>query len=349
MRVYRAILWGTGVLGSQVVRVISRKNSVRLVGGIVHSAEKVGKDLGRISGLAEDLGVRGSDRAEEVLKEVSADVVLICTPASKFFRGSYDENLEQILMALESKKNVITTTGFMYPWRTIPDIAKRIHEAAERNEVTFLGTGLNPGFLSDALLLFLTGPLVRVDRIKISDVEDLTLYNSVSILRDMLGYGLSPQQFEKEARPRFVSFMHDLYAECIHFLGDALGTGPLEVCSTLESFVAQKRLKTICAEIDPGTIASHLFVAEGSRDGRPFITVAYGAKVCPDEVIEGGPIGQTIEIRGRPSIGFRLEGDLVKRGILSTAAHLINAIPHVVAAPPGVTTRRDLPVFCPVP
>lgn len=349
MRLYRAILWGTGVLGSQVVRVIARKKSVQLAAGIVHSAEKVGKDLGRISGLSEDLGVKGSNQAKDVLRDIDADVVLIATPASKFFRGSYDENLEQIIAALESRKNVITTTGFMYPWRTVPDIASKIHETAERYGVTFFGTGLNPGFLSDVFLVFLTGPLVRVDRIQVSDVEDLTLYNSVAILRDMLGFGLSPEHFEVEARKRFVSYMHDLYAECIHFLGDALGIGPLEVRSTLQSFAARKRLKTICTDVEPGTIASHLFVAEGLREGIPFITVTYGAKVCPEEVMEGGEIGQTIEIAGRPTIRFKLNGDLVERGILSTAAHMINAIPHVVAAPPGIVTRRDLAVFTPVP
>ena len=72
-------------------------------------------------------------------------------------------------------------------------IDEKIDRTAKKNGVTFFGTGLNPGFLSDSLVLFLTGPMVRVDRIKVYDMQDLTFYNSVALLRDMMGFGLTPE------------------------------------------------------------------------------------------------------------------------------------------------------------
>ncbi|MFC1822422.1 hypothetical protein ACFL9T_06915 [Thermodesulfobacteriota bacterium] len=345
---YKTILWGTGVLGSQVARVLSMKSSVQLTGGIVHSSDKAGQDLGKICGVSQGIGVETSNDAKKILNEVEADVALIATQASKFFRGSYEENLAQILLALEAKKNVITTTGFLYPWKTVPDIAEKIDSTAKKNGVTFFGTGLNPGFLSDTLILFLTGPLVRIDRIKVRDMEDMTMYNSVPILRDMLGYGLTPEAFQAGAAQRFTDYMTDLYTECIHFVTDPLGVEDIEIRADLQSFTTAKTLKTVCTDILPGTIASHVFVVEGLIKGESFMTIDYGAKVCPDDVPEGGPLGQTIEIEGRPSVKFDLQGDLVERGILSTAGQVINAIPHVVAAPPGIITRRELPIFSPI-
>lgn len=345
---YRAILWGTGVLGSQIVRVLSRKTSVQLVGGIVHSSDKAGQDLGRICGVSQGIGVETSTETEKILNNVEADVAIVATQATKFYKGSYEENLAQILLALEAKKNVITTTGFLYPWKIIPDIAEKIDSTAKKNGVTFFGTGLNPGFLSDSLILFLTGPMVRVDRITVRDMEDMTMYNSVPILRDMLGYGLTPEEFQADAAKRFSDYMKDLYTECIHFVTDQLDVGEIEIRAELQSFTTEKTLKTVCTEVLPGTIASHVFKVEGLIKGEPFMTVDYGAKICPDEVSEGGPLGQTIDIEGRPRVKFDLQGDLIERGILSTAGQVMNAIPHVVAAPPGIVTRRDLPIFSPI-
>ena len=122
----------------------------------------------------------------------------------------------------------------------------------------------------------------------------------------------------------------------------------IEIRSRLQSFTTRKKLKTVCTEIAPGTIASQVLSVEGLVDGSPFISIEYGAKVCPDEVEEGGPVGQTIDIEGRPSVRFDLQGDLVEKGILSTAGHMINAIPHVVSARPGLVSRKDLPVFTPI-
>jgi 4-hydroxy-tetrahydrodipicolinate reductase len=142
--------------------------------------------------------------------------------------------------------------------------------------------------------------------------------------------------------------MKDLFMECTYFIADALGVEDLEITAELESFTTDKKLKTVCSEVLPGTIASQLLTVEGLRDGEPFITLIYGAKVCPDEVEAGGPVGQTIEVKGAPSVKFELEGDLVEKGILSTGAQAMNAIPHVVAARPGIVTRRELPIFSPI-
>ncbi|MFC1824811.1 hypothetical protein ACFL9T_19045 [Thermodesulfobacteriota bacterium] len=344
---YKAVIWGTGVLGGQVVRVLSRKKSVQMVGGIVHSPDKVGMDLGVLGGISEGIGLKTSDDPAEVLKNSDADVVLLVTRASKFYTGNYDENLNQILLALESKKNVITTTGFLNPWKVMPDIAEKIDRTAKENGVTFFGTGLNPGFLSDSLVLFLTGPMVRVDRIKVYDMEDLTFYNSVEILRDMMGYGLTPEEY-KDGAKRYLDFMKDLFMECIYFIADPLGVEDLEITADQQIFTTDKKLKTVCSDVMPGTIASQLLSVEGLRGGEPFITLTYGGKVCPEEVEAGGPVGQTIEIKGAPSVKFDLEGDLVEKGILSTGGQAINAIPHVVAARPGIVTRRELPIFSPI-
>ena len=54
---YRVIQWGTGVVGTNALRMMARKQSVEIVGAIVGRPERAGKD----ESSSEDLG---SDRSQ---------------------------------------------------------------------------------------------------------------------------------------------------------------------------------------------------------------------------------------------------------------------------------------------
>jgi len=343
---FRVIQWATGPIGSTMVRTMLRKRSVEVVGAIVHSREKVGRDLGELVGMSK-VGITASDDADEVLK-TAADVVMIATPAALMNKGSWNENVEQISKALKAKKNVITVSGFIYPWKYCPEIAQQLDCLAKENGVSLLGTGLNPGFLFDYLTVVLSGCLARVDRIIMRHCEDETEYDSLPIMRDMLGFGRSPEEYEKRHFRRLLDYQTALFAECAHFIADSVGWELTELKPKLEVFTAKEPLQISCMRIDPGTVCAYRFVLQGLKEKDIAISIEFSGVVCPDKVKDVGEPGQTIWFEGLPTYGVELKGNLLTMGFLSTAAHAVNAIPRVIKAPPWLVSLKDLPVVVPI-
>jgi hypothetical protein len=133
-RKYKVIQWGMGLCGTPAVRMMLRKSSIELIGVIVNRPEKTGRDIGELSG-ADATGILASNNVDEVLKR-DADVVIHMTSSSMMEVGNWDKNRDEIIVALKARKNVITTTGFVYPWRTCPEMCRQLDEVAKENGVT---------------------------------------------------------------------------------------------------------------------------------------------------------------------------------------------------------------------
>lgn len=328
----RVIQWGVGNIGRNNMRMISQKQSVEVVGAIV---KKLEADFGKaLRGFKEKPGFIFSDKADEVLK-MEADVVLINTPPS------HDENMDQISRALRSKKNVITTVDFQYPWETYPELAHQIDRLAKENGVSFLGTGFYPGWF----MTFpgpMTGGLARIDRITVQLVDDLTEWDTITMVRDKYRLGIPPDEFNKpEIRPNWI---FPQVGQLAYFLAAQMGWKLDSLRQPCETFVAKERLRAACMEIEPGTVCGYRFTSEGVIDNEVRISVIYSCLICPEKVKEGGQPGVSLWIDGRPSVGWELKIDNLGHWIsLITAAHGVNAIPLVVAARPGLLSLKDLP------
>ncbi|MDY6880396.1 MAG: hypothetical protein SV686_09140 [Thermodesulfobacteriota bacterium] len=334
----RVIQWATGACGRDVVSLITQKRNIEVTGAIVHDASKVGRDLGDIIGekkknFRKKLGIIASDNEDEVLK-TKADVVVINTPASPV------DNAEQISKALKAKKNVITTVGFMYPWKTYPEISQEIDRLAKENGVSFLGTGAYPGFLS-YLPSILTGGLARIDQISMEYCDDLTHWDSITMVRDKMRIGTNPVEFDKsEDRPHWIA---QIYAEVVHFIADYLGLELTDLRQTWERYVAKEHLQTVCMEIEPGNVCAFKVTNEGMRGNDVLISIIYDCVVCPDRVKKPREPGCSIWLDGRPPMEIDVNIDYGRWAMLLTAAAVVNAIPLVVQAPPGLITLKDLP------
>jgi len=267
------------------------------------------------------------------------------------YKGNWDENVAQISKALKAKKNVITTVGFMYPWATHPEMSQHLDRLAKENGVTLLGTGLDSGFIFDDLVLTLTSSQARVDRITIrhcellmSDRPHLMGYDSLLIQEEMFGIGLIPEEFEKRISRRMVNYLATIYGESAYLVADILGWKLTKVEPRLESYTAKEPLKAPFMEIKPGTICAHKLTLEWLREKETAFSLEYSVVAFPEKVKDVGEPGQSIWIDGRPACGIEFKGDLVDWGLLSTAAHAVNAIPRVVEAPPGFVCLIDLPL-----
>jgi hypothetical protein len=336
---YKVIQWGVGQIGTPAVRMMLQKKSIKMVGLIANRQEKVGKDIGELIGQS-PAGILASNNIEEVLKK-DADVVIHMTSSSMMEDGTWDKNKDEIIMAMKAGKNVITTTGFVYPWRNYPEMCEELDMIAKENGVTLIGTGAAPGSHPEFITLALTGTQAKVKKILIRQWEDDTPVTAAWF--HYLGYGKSIDDIGSEGTNKIKNALINFYAESFYCIADALGWELNEIKSRSEYFTAEETLQVTQGEIKPGTICAQKLILDGMQDDNAVITMEQVFKVCPDKVKE--PVGEnSIWIDGVPSVGFTLAGDWWHWVGPVTGFRAVNCIPRVVEAPPGFVSLTDLPM-----
>ena len=344
MKKYKVIQMGLGAVGRRSAKLIAEKESVELVGAIDIDEQIIGHDVSDVVGLKERTGVTVSSNIDEVLS-IPADLVLHMTPTSMAYDDdNWQGNVDEIVRCLQAGKNVITLTGFNYPFIRSPDQASMLDRIAKENNVTIHGTGVNPTYISELLPLVLTGSMQRVDGVRFSRTADHSEYDSVKIARDMLGYGLSLEEFDLMI-DHFKKFMHFYFLESIHAVAAGLGWEPPEdIRSTITRYPAKTALKTSCIDCPPGHVCSLTISVEGFRDNVPVITMDWTGVICPDECPPDYPKpGESIWIDGEPSTGVEFTGKHPHDALGVSVAITTNYVPVVVEADPGLKWFGEMP------
>ena len=161
----RVIQYGLGPIGGAVARHVVEREGLVLVGGVDIDPAKIGRDVGEVVGLESPLGFTVSENLTQAMAGTEADVVLHTT--SSYF----DLFKAQVIEILEAGLDVVSTAEELsFPWLANPQDAAEVDAVAKRVGKTVLGTGVNPGFIMDALPLALTAISQRVDRIDVTRV-----------------------------------------------------------------------------------------------------------------------------------------------------------------------------------
>ncbi|MGQ0568683.1 MAG: dihydrodipicolinate reductase [Armatimonadota bacterium] len=273
--------------------------------------QKAGRDLGTLLGL-DPLGV-----------SVTADAAAALTRGPQVVLHSTQSHLaqvtSQILACIEAGACVVSTCEELaFPWRHHPVDARRIDEAAKARGVTVVGVGVNPGFVMDLLPIVLTGPCRDVRAVRVTRVVDAGQRRLP--LQRKVGAGLEQAAFEEGVAAGRIG--HVGLAESVAMIADALGWA----------------LEEIREEIEPVLVGTEVRglhqVATGLHDGRPGITLDLTMAV-------GAPHPRdTVVIEGEPALHVTAAGGI--HGDVATCAIAVNAIPRVLAAPPGLTTVHRL-------
>ncbi len=322
----RVVQYGLGPIGSAIARLIHSRGALKLVGGVDIAPEKVGKDLGDAIGLGEKLGVPVAKTLTEALSTAPADVVVHTT--SSYF----DLFSDQIREILEAGLDVVSTAEELsFPWLAHRDEAERIDRIAKRMGKTALGTGVNPGFLMDALPLSLTAICQQVTRIEV--IRRMNATNRRGPFQRKIGAGMTVDEFkEKMAQGRMG---HVGLRESVGMIFDTLGWELTRFETAVEPLVADRAIRTPHVKVDPGAVRGLKQTAHGYCGETEFVTLTFIAGLDEPEEAD------TIRITGVPDLEIVLHGT---NGDLATAAIVVNAIPRVIAAPPGLVTMRDLPI-----
>ncbi len=321
----RIIQYGVGPIGSAIVRVLLERTGATIIGAIDIAADKVGRDLGEVVG-ASPLGVLVSDRADEVLAR-KADVVVHST--SSYFEQVFD----QLLACVRAGAHVVSTCEELaYPFRKYPELARRLDEEAKAAGVAVLGTGVNPGFVMDKLVLTLATVCQRIERVFVRRVVDASQRRLP--LQRKIGAGMTVEEFREAVEAGRIR--HVGLPESVALIADGLGLEVETISETIEPILAEADVRTEYLHVRAGQVAGVRQIGRGLAGDQERIRLDLqmyvGAKEPMDE----------IRFFGTPDLCARIPGGT--HGDLATAAVVVNSIPLLVQAPPGLRTVVDLPV-----
>jgi hypothetical protein len=322
----RVVHFGLGPIGSAIAQEIAQRPGFKIVGGIDSDPAKAGRDLGEVAGLLGRIGVRVESDASR-LKKMKADVVVLCTSSSM------KAVLPQLEAILKLKVPVVSTTEELaYPVYTNVRQAAKVHKWATKAKVAVLGTGVNPGFVMDALPIALTAVCQRVDRISVTRIQDARSRRLP--FQQKIGAGLTTEQFQKRVEEG--SIKHVGFTESIAMIADSLGWTLDRISDRVEPKLAQVTISSEYLAVDPGYVCGIVQEGVGYRKKEPVIRLYMEAYLgAPDPI-------DAIEIDGSPRLTVRIPGGI--HGDIATAALVVNSIPKVLEAAPGLHTMRDLPL-----
>ncbi len=320
----KVVQFGVGPVGAGIVRLASGKPGIKIVGAI--DLKNVGMDLGDVAGLESKLGVKISNDPEAVLKKTRPDAVLLAT-------GSVLKNIfPQIQVVLEAGVNIVSTCEELsYPFLKQPALAARIDRLAKKNGVTVLSTGVNPGFLMDAWPLFMTGVCQNIKKIRAVRIQDATPRRLP--FQKKIGAGLGLDDFEHLVKSGTIR--HVGLAESIGMISAGLGWKLEKITEDIEPVIAEKDIRSRHILIKAGHAAGVRQTAQGIVAGREAITLEFEAHIGAANPYDA------VYIDGTPPLEAVIKGGV--HGDLATTAMLVNSLPRVIQAAPGLLTMKDMP------
>ncbi|MBA7575999.1 2,4-diaminopentanoate dehydrogenase [subsurface metagenome] len=326
----KVVQFGCGPVGCSIARLAYRKANIGIVGAV--DLVNVGQDLGEVAGIEDRLGIFISNDAEVVLDQTRPDVVLHATSSSL---KVIEPQIEQIV---KRGSNVVSTCEELsYPYRQQPKLAARIDKLAKEYGVTVLGTGVNPGFLMDTWPLVMTGVCQYVEQIKAVRIQDATARRIP--FQKKIGAGKTVTEFNKLADAG--SVRHVGLAESVALIAAGLQWELDEITETIEPVIAKEEVRSNFITVNPGQAAGVRQIGYGWENGKEIITLDFQAYIGAKESYDA------VYITGTPNMEVIIKGGT--HGDFATASMVVNSIPRVLNAPPGLVTMKDLPIVCAIP
>ncbi len=340
---YRVVHIGTGLTGREALRATILDPALDLVGVHVSTASKVGTDAGRLCGVA-DVGVTATGDLAEVIA-LKPDCVSYCATAVR----REDDAIADIAALLESGINVVTisTIPMVYPAAAPQRWRAALDSATKEGNSTFYATGGEPGFISLNLPTALLCGAGRVDSYRMDEyaVDLDKSYPIWDVLHESMGFGKPDGHIPVRIASGKVN--HD-WETVVRYVADVLAIELDGVELDWETLLAPVDLPTAIGVLPSGTICGHRWRLSGVVNDRQVVAVQYFATVSSTPWPERWPKpsregqgGMVFRVEGEPSMSMELyleqsQENRVNPGITATAMAAVNAIPSVVASPPGV-------------
>ena len=343
---YRVIQWSTGNVGRHALRGIIQHPDLELIGLWVSSAAKAGRDAGELVGLPL-VGVKATNDAAALLA-TKADCVSYTATGDLRPADAVDD----MCRILESGKNVVATSvvPLVYPPAADPDSVAKLAAACRKGKASCFTSGIDPGFANDVLPLTLTSLCARVDSVRVMEIVNYATYNQPEVLFETMGFAKPLDHTPLILIPGVLTMA---WGPVVHQLAAGLGVEIDEIREVHEKRAADETFDIPPGRVPAGTMAAMRFEIQGMVRGRPALIVEHVTRLrddlAPDWPQPTGSGCYRIHVKGSPSLTCELtlegeDGDHNTGGLVATAMRILNAIPAVCAAPPGLLSALDLPL-----
>jgi hypothetical protein len=323
----RAIQYGVGPIGASIARLMREKQAIEICGAIDTDPAKAGRDLGEVVGAADaPWGVKVSADARGVLEQ-AADVVIHSTSSS------LPKVMDQLLACLEAEACIVSTCEELsYPYRTYPELSAKLDAAAKDWGVALVGTGVNPGFVMDKLVVTLAAVSQRIEHARALRIVDASKRRLP--LQKKIGAGMTVDEFRAQVAASVIK--HVGLPESVAMVADSLNLPVDEITETIEPVVARERVQTEFLTVEAGQAAGVHQIARGVGGGKELVYLELQMYVGAKDPAD------TVELKGHPNISLVIPGG--SHGDIATASVVVNSIPVILDAPAGLRISRDLPI-----
>ncbi|OBH93385.1 dihydrodipicolinate reductase [Mycobacterium sp. E2733] len=345
-------------MGVIALRGVIDHPELQLVDLVVHSDAKAGRDAGELCGTGPVGVVATQDPA--ALLAGDADAVVYAAGAN--LRPL--EAIADMVSILRAGKNVVSCSvvPLVFPDAVDAVFTDPLRQAALNGGVSFFTTGIDSGFANDVLPLVLTGVSRSIDSVRVTEMFNYATYPDRAAVYEILGFGKPPEYRAFAAQPGIFTFG---WGPVLHQLAAGLGVKIDDIEESNERIPAIESFDTPTGHIAAGTIAAMRSTLTGYVGGKPTFILDHVTRmrddvapdwpqpnisIAPKELGYGGASGRglyRVEIEGSPSMRCDFEmaedhdHDLGAR--IAGASRMVNAIPTVCAAPPGLLSALDLP------
>ncbi len=325
MKELKVLHIGLGDIGLEIAKLASKKSGLKIVGAC-DLVKYVGEDFGVVLG-GKKIGVKVSSEYRRVLKGEKPDLVLHAT--SSYLQDVY----EQIVDCVKEGANFISTCEELaYPYYKHPTLAKNLDHLAKARKVRILGTGINPGFLMDTLVLLLTAVCQEIHSIVVERVINAS--HRRQAFQRKIGAGLTEDEFVAKIAGKEISG-HVGLEESIALIGDSIGWRVERIeAEQPKPIIASKEVSSPYYTIPMGKVAGLQQTARGFVEGEARITLAFKAYVGAEEEYD------SIHIIGNPEVHQTIKPAI--QGDRATAAVVVNSIWPLMKSKAGLKTMRDL-------
>ncbi|MDA3656619.1 dihydrodipicolinate reductase [Mycobacterium xenopi] len=353
-------VWGPGSMGLIALRAVIDHPQLELVDLVVHSDAKAGVDAGQLCGI-DPVGVVATQDPGPMLAG-PADAVVYAAAAN--LRPM--EAVEDMASILRASKNVVSCSlvPLVFPDAVDPAFTDPLREAALAGGASFFTTGIDTGFANDLLPLALSGISRVIESVRVTEIFNYATYPDRSAVYEILGFGKPPEATVLAATPGVFTFG---WGPVLYQLAAGLDVRIDRVEESVERIPAEESFDTPTGHIAAGTIAAMRSTLTGYVEDRPTFVVDHVTRmhddiapdwpqphvgIAPRDLGYGAASGRgvyRVEIDGSPSMRCELEladdhdHDLGAR--IAGASRMVNAIPAVCAAPPGLLSAQDLPLI----
>ena len=346
----RVVEWSTGTVGRHAIAGIDAHPDLELVGVWVSDPAKVGKDAGELAGLGRELGVVATDDRDALIALGPDCIVHTAMTDDRVF-----EAVEDLIGFIADGVNVVSSgpVVLQFPEGIIqPEMLDRIAQAGARGNASLHVNGIDPGFANDVLPLSMTSLSQRIDEVRCLEIADYSTYYQPVVMSQIFGFGQPMESTPLLWMPGILSMGWGSVVRQI-----AAGPGitldePL--VERVERVAADRDYSTVSVEIPEGFMAAVHFEVVGQVDGVDRVVLEHYTRTDPAQCPEwptpaDGDGCYRIVIAGEPAMTVEFthhgeHGDHNVSGMIVTAMRLVNSVPAVVEAKPGLVTALDLPL-----